>query len=136
MIYFYDKYLDEARKVIRESHELRDVANDLHRLDEKKRLIEWAYTNPVSYNDLQQILKQARELDFEIRKKYPTIDRMLEAAERFPKMPRMIEPGNHEKSMPAEHTLLEQDHYGILCHTLLKKGITSRIEEIISHVVV
>jgi len=43
MIYFYDKYLDEARKSIQESRELRNVENDLHRLDEKMRMIEQAY---------------------------------------------------------------------------------------------
>ena len=107
----------------------------MQKLDEKKRLIEWACTHPVSYNDMHQILKQARELNFEIRKKYPTIDKMLAAAEKFPKRPRISRPGDNEKSRSLEeHTLLEQDQYGILCHTLLKKGITSRIEEFISHV--
>ena len=134
MVYFYDKYLGEARKAIQESRELRDAEIDLQKLDEKMRLIEQACIYLATNDDMQHILRQARELNCEIRKKYPTIDKMLEIAEKFPKMPRTIRRGDKEAFRPMEYSLLEQDKYGILCHTLLKKGITKTIEEIISHV--
>lgn len=134
MIYFYDKYLDEARKSIQESRELRDVENDLHRLDEKMRMIEQAYLYLLPNDDIQYILKQARDLNCEIRKKYPTIDKMLDTAEKFPKRPRTIRTSHKEVVRPDEYTWLEQDKYGILCHMIIKKGITKTIEEIISHV--
>ena len=77
MVYFYDKYLGEARKAIQESRELRDAEIDLQKLDEKMRLIEQACIYLATNDDMQHILRQARELNCEIRKKYPTIDKML-----------------------------------------------------------
>lgn len=134
MIYFYDKYLDEARKSIQESRELWDVENDLRKLDEKMCMIEQACIYSVTNENILHILKQARDLNCEIRKKYLTIDKMLDIAEKLPKRPRTIKSSHKEFVRPDEYTWLEQDKYGILCHTIIKKGITKTIEEIISHV--
>ena len=122
MIYFKQNLTTQALSMIKEQKELSDVLNDLSRIDQAKNEF---YTHAG--------LQQARNLDAEMRKKYPMIDLMLNTANRF----KLNFPANTKRpamNEPEELTNLQQDRYGIICDTLLKKGITSSVEEYIDHI--
>ena len=97
---------------------------------------------PVEYSDLisdrdersRQYKKQrAWELNEELRKKYPAIDRMLAVADRLSPSYAPLQTAA-AAGETAEYRVLQQDYLGILCHVLLKKGITQNIEQIIENV--
>ena len=120
MIHFDNNLVKEAFKIAHEAHELSDVANDLNRINTVLS------TTPTIEN-----LFEARRLDNELRKKYPTIDKMLAIANSYPII-RVASQSNTQNS--PEYSNLNQDYFGILCYVLLKKGITSSIEQFIEKV--
>ena len=76
-----------------------------------------------------------RQLNSELREKYPIIDQLLDIADR---MPRIIHyspySNNSTRNQTNEAAYLQQDHVGILCHVLMKKNIIREIEEWIDYV--
>ncbi|MBE5861979.1 MAG: hypothetical protein E7295_03920 [Lachnospiraceae bacterium] len=133
MIYFNNYYIYEACSIIHESKEFFDLKEDLSRIDEKIKNIQRTFINHTNDFEVQEVLRQARELDEHLRRKYPTINKMLKIANSLPIRSRQFAPKN-VTTKPTEVVLLEQDIYGILCDTILKKGVTRSIEEIIEYV--
>ena len=120
MIHFDNNLAKEAFKIAHEAHELSDVANDLNRINTVLS------TTPTIEN-----LFEAQRLDNELRKKYPTIDKMLEIANSYPII--RVASQSNTQDLP-EYANLKQDYFGILCDVLLKKGITTSIEQFIEKV--
>ena len=133
MICFKNFYIYEACKIIHESKEFFDIKEDLSKIDEKIKNIQRTYIGYANDHEVQEALRQARELDDHLRRKYPSINKMINIASSFPVRPRQSVVGN-AITKPMEEVLLEQDIYGILCNTILKKGVTKSIEEIIEYV--
>ena len=120
MIHFDNNLAKEAFKIAHEAHELSDVANDLNRINTVLS------TTPTIEN-----LFEAQRLDNELRKKYPTIDKMLAIANSYPMS--AVASQSNVQDLP-EYANLKQDYYGILCYVLLKKKITTSIEQFIEKV--
>ena len=120
MIHFDNNLVKEAFKIAHEAHELSDVANDLNRIN--------ALLSTIA---TMEVLYEAQRLDYELRKKYPTIDKMLAIANNYPIA--MVASQSNTQELP-EYANLKQDYFGILCHVLLKKKITTSIEQFIEKV--
>lgn len=116
-IYFASDLEMRVWKAIKEAYDCADVKNDLDR-------IQW--TIQCGTNG------QAGYLDREMRQKYPMIDYMLQAANHFPARPAKYCVETATSSL--EKSNLEQDYWGILCDTAVKKGIKKRVEKCIDHV--
>ena len=67
-----------------------------------------------------------------MRQKYPTIDYMLQVANHFPARPARYCVETAASSF--EKSNLEQDYWGILCDTAVKKGIKETLEGCIDRV--
>ncbi len=117
MIHFDNNLVKEAFKIAHEAHELSDVAYDLNRIDSVLS------TTPTLEN-----LFEAQRLDNELRERYPTIDRMLAIANSYPMA--TVASQSNTQDLP-EYANLKQDYFGILCYVLLKKEITTSIEQFI-----
>ena len=120
MIHFDNNLAKEAFKIAHEAHELSDVANDLNRINTVLS------TTPTIEN-----LFESQRLDIELREKYPTIDKMLAIANSYPTATSVSQSNTQE--LP-EYANLKQDYFGILCYVLLKKQLTSSIEQFIERV--
>ena len=96
------------------------MANDLNRINTVLS------TTPTIEN-----LFDAQRLDNELREKYPTIDKMLAIANSYQMV--TVASQSNPQELP-EYANLKQDYFGILCYVLLKKEITSSIEQFIEKV--
>lgn len=139
MIFFKAELNYKALKLIKESHDLLDVATDLDKIDQAQNNIDryamdyQKSPNEVSLANYQTSLYNANNLDEELRKKYPTIDLMLNIANDLPKITFARSSGNAVVK-PQEYRALSQDRCGIKCHVLIKKEIISHAEQFIDHV--
>ena len=120
MIHFDNNLAKEAFKIAHEAHELSDVANDLNKIN----II-------LSTKTTKQNLSEAKRLDKELREKYPTIDKMLAIANSYPTA--TVASQSNTQELP-EYANLKQDYFGILCYVLLKREITTSIEQFIEKV--
>lgn len=118
-IYFASDLAERTLKALTETHEDMDVMNDLKRI---QQMIQYG-TN-----------EQARALDREMRKKYPMIDCLLQAADNIPAQAHFSIYCGQGITVSPEKSNLEQDYWGILCDTAIKKGIKRSIEDCIDHV--
>ncbi len=116
-IYFASDLAERTLKALMEAHDCADVKKDLDRI---RQMIQYG-TN-----------EQARALDQEMRQKYPMIDYMLQTTNRFPARPARYCVETAASSF--EKSNLEQDYWGILCDTAVKRGIKRRLEDCIDHV--
>ena len=126
MIHFKSYLVAQAEKVIMESHDMAETANDLYR-------IKSAINTISSPNGLLV----ARQIDTEMRQKYPMIDEMLRIANHMPHFQnaaRVSIPQTSTYAETEECAALRQDMYGILCETLIKKGYTHSVEQFIERV--
>ena len=133
MIHFKESYFGEARKIVNELRDFSDVKEDLNKIDNLRDQIDMAVHNHFGIDEMNYILQKARELNDALRRKYPIIDEMLQVANRVP-VKRATPVLNQGEQKPIEYVMLEQDRCGILCHMVLKKGLTQSIEEIIAWV--
>ena len=122
MIYFQDDLFRVATEYVKDLHELRDVKQDLERIEDA------VYNIGSVGGEIH-----ADGLDKELRLKYPTIDMMLTVANG---MPKVIENGKRSdlKGSPEVVERLRQDRCGILCDVLLGKEIVKSMEECIEKV--
>ena len=120
MIRFDNNLAKEEFKIAHETHELSDVANDLNRINT-------VLSAPTTIENLFE----AQRLDNELREKYPTIDKMLAIANSYPIA--TVTSQSNTQDLP-EYANLKQDYFGILCYVLLKKEITTSIEQFIERV--
>ena len=114
MIYFYDELVRRTLETIKEAYDCADVLNDLNRIEQE-----------IANIKLNGNLFMATQLDQEMRKKYPCIDRLIDFANSIP-----IPSVRVKKSYSANEaiiTSLNQDYYGILCDTAIKKQIIQSI---------
>lgn len=118
-IYFASDLAEQTLKALTETHEDMDVMNDLNRI---KQMIQCG-TN-----------EQARALDQEMRQKYPMIGYMLQAADNIPAQAHSSIYCGQGIMVSPEKSNLEQDYWGILCDTAIKKGIKRSIEDCIDHI--
>lgn len=125
MIYFHQNLAKKAIKAIEETHELLEIKSGIADIDATIGKIR----NCMSYENLQA----AQNLDRTLRKKYSTIALMLEVADKM--APLSLNVGYAQQNEIPEITKLTQDRCGILCHTLLKKGIIGKTEDFIEKVV-
>ncbi len=116
-IYFASDLRERTLKALMEAHDCADVKKDLDRIQQ---------TIQCGTNE------QAGYLDRELRQKYPMIDYMLQAANHFPARPAKYCVETATSSL--EKSNLEQDYWGILCDTAVKKGIKKTLEGCIDHV--
>ena len=120
MIHFKPYLVNEALKIAHEAQELSNVLTDIDRIN----------VALTDVPDTENLIK-ARMLDHELRSKYDTIDKMIAIANSFP-----VTSANSQ-SIPndlPEHANLRQDYYGILCDVLIKKQVTTSIEQFIKTV--
>ena len=126
MIHFKSYLVAQAEKVIMESHDMAETANDLYR-------IKSAINTISSPNGLLV----ARQIDTEMRKKHPMIDEMLRIADLMPHYTNIVQVPNPNANVQVdtvEYKALMQDKYGILCEALIKKGYTRSVEHFIEKV--
>lgn len=131
MIYFKEMYITQAKKIIEgpfhqaeEIKEFSDIRNDLKRIAQAERHL---HSNSGR--------EAARQLNSELREKYPIIDQLLDIADRMPRIIHYSPYSNNSTRNPTnEAAYLQQDRVGILCHVLMKKNIIREIEEYIDYV--
>lgn len=116
-IYFASDLAERTLKALTGTHEDMDVMNDLNKIQQ---------TIQCGTNE------QAGYLDREMRQKYPMIGYMLQTTNRFPARPARYYVDAAASSY--EKSNLEQDYWGILCDTAIKKGIKGKLEDCIDHV--
>lgn len=118
MIYFYDSLVAKTLDTIKEAHDCADILNDLNRIQQAKKYLgcsgDWTAAN---------------QLDQELRQKYPCIDNMVTFTNCFP----VPAPPVQRIFSASEAVIanLEQDYYGILCGTAIKKQLIHNIREFI-----
>lgn len=116
-IYFTAGLFENTLRIIRESHDCRDVANDLERI---QKTIDYGFDF------------EAAELDNYLRRKYPIIDKMLNIADSIQVH---SYPGDSDTvSQSSYKSRLEQDYCGILCQVSIEKGFAQNLESCIDHV--
>lgn len=133
MIYFRESYISEAYKIIDELREFSDTRDDLQKIEGMKQRIKIAIYSRASVSEMNNVLQHAKNLNDELNRKYPIIQQMLQCANGL-KRTHSTNSMDTSDNIPDAYKMLEQDRCGILCHTLLKKGITNTIEETIEHV--
>ncbi len=121
MIYFNKDLIKSVLDLAKEAHDCADVLKDLDRIND-------AIANIQNYDGFGQ----ARELDKELRDKYPCIDVMLGVAQT-------MSSGFSGQAQSSSYSLLEisnlnQDYHGIICGTAVKKGIVHEIKDMIERV--
>ena len=121
MIYFYDDLVEKTVETIKEAYDCADILNDLKRINQ-------AITNIKLYGNWSA----ADHLDQELRQKYPCIDNMVDFANSIPVPVQRVK----KNYSPSEAVLsnLEQDYFGILCDTAIKKQMVHSIKEFIKNV--
>ena len=104
-------------KALKDAKDCTDIKNDLDR---------------INYTIIHGSEQAAWNLDYELRKKYPTINVMLQTADALkPPVPSYFAP---VQSAPSAKTNLRQDYWGIICDVAISKGIKERIEDCIDHI--
>lgn len=121
MIYFKKDLIKTVLDAAKEAHDCADVLKDLDRIND-------AIANIQNYNGL----KQARELDKELRAKYPCIDTMLDVAQAM--LSGLSGQAQSSSCSSPEAANLNQDYYGIICGTAIKKSIVHEIKDMIEQV--
>lgn len=121
MVYFYDDLVKKTVETIKEADDCADILKDLKRINQ-------TITNAKSYGNWSV----AAQLDRELRQKYPCINKMVDFANSVSlQIPR--EKKNCSVS-DAVLSNLNQDYYGILCDTAIKKRLVHSIKEFIKSV--
>lgn len=118
-IYFTSDLEIQVLKAIKEAYDCADVKNDLDR-------IRWTIQRGTN--------EQAGYLDREMRQKYPMIDYMLQVANHFPAQAHSQGYCGKGITESLEKSNLEQDYWGILCDTAVKKKIKETLERCIDRV--
>lgn len=116
-IYFTAGLFENVLRIIKESHDCWDVANDLARIQ-----------NTIDYGSDYE----AAELDDYLRGKYLIINTMLNIADSMPAHPASANPDATSQS--SYKSMLVQDRCGILCQIAIEKGLKQDLKSCIDHV--
>ncbi len=126
MIHFIAAIQSKTLEIVKEAHDCADVLHDLERIGQAK-------ANVYSFGGIFA----ANQLDQELRRKYPTIDLMLNIADTMrtnPLLPSSPQACHARSAEEAAIDNLQQDYCGILCDTAVKKGLTHELKECIKSV--
>ena len=122
MIHFYSTIQSKTLEIIKEAHDCIDIFLDLNRIEQAEANLYNPYVG----------VSAADQLDRELRRKYPTIDKMLDLANT------LLPPSPQVSSIRSEEdralSNLNQDYCGILCDTAVKKGLARSIKDCIESV--
>ena len=121
MIYFYDELIARTLKTIKESYDCADILNDLNRINQA-----------IENVNLHGNCTAAYQLDQELRQKYPCINKMVDVANSMPTP--ALRARRMYSASEASISDLNQDRYGILCDTAIKKQLVHNIKEFIKDV--
>jgi len=123
MIYFHDELIEKTLKIIQMSNTYIDVLNDLIKI---QKMWDNVCQNGISIDAVQ--------LHISMKRKYPTIEKMLDVADKMPS--RKLSTRSNEPYTPQNQMLnsLRQDYYGIIIDTGIKEKIKNTIEEFIREV--
>lgn len=116
-IYFAEGLFENVLRIIKESHDYLDVANDL-------KAIQNTIHNGSDFD--------AINLDDYLRRKYPIINTMLNIADSMPAHPASANPDATSQS--SYKSMLVQDRCGILCQVAIDKGLEQDLKSCIDHV--
>lgn len=119
MIYFSKNVVAEVLKTIKENRDCADVANDLIKISNMIHDVQTGFH-----------LEEARQLNEVLRLKYPAIDQMLRVAQTL----NPCVPSQHGIATSVEAECLQQDYYGILYDTAMKKSLIAGIQDYIESV--
>ena len=119
MIHFYENLVAKTLETVKSAYDCVDVSHDLLRINE-------AIENAKQGNWIT-----GADLDQEMRRKYPVINRMDQFATALSTP--IMNPQKYSNSAIVLSNLNE-DYYGILCETAIKKGIVRNIKEFIQSV--
>lgn len=121
MIYFENDIVTKTLETIKDTYECMDILKDLNQIEQTIEKVKF-------YGDWFE----AEKLDRKLRQKYPCIDVMINIANsmRIP-LPRIKK--NYSVS-EAVISNLNQDYYGILCDTAIKKQLICNTNEFIKAV--
>ena len=122
MIHFYSTIQSKTLEIIKEAHDCADILQDLNRIEYAKANLYTVYGGVFA----------ADQLDRELRKKYPTIEKMLDLANTM--LPPSPQASNIRSEEDRAISSLNQDYCGILCDTAVKKGLAKRIKDCIESV--
>ena len=122
MIHFYSTIQSKTLEIIKEAHDCADVLLDLNRIEQAEANLYNPYIG----------VSAADQLDRELRRKYPTIDKMLDLANTL--LPPSPQASNIRSEEDRALSNLNQDYCGILCDTAVKKGLARSIKDCIESV--
>ena len=122
MIHFYSTIQNRTLEIIKEAHDCADVFRDLNRIEQVGANVYTVYGG----------VSAAKQLDHELRQKYPTIDKMLDLANTM--LPPSPQASNIRSEEDRAISNLNQDYCGILCDTAVKKGLAKSIKDCIESV--
>lgn len=120
MIHFVQDLYDRSLKEIMDMADVLTDFNDIERIINSKWTLE--------------ILNEAYRLHQKLLVKYPTINLMLDTAEKMQRRSANCGGSATQSNIPAEIKALNQDKYGILSDVLLKKSIIKSVDEFIDYV--
>lgn len=115
-IYFIPELQKTVLQTLSEIHEFTEAIKDINDINET-----------IAYGTEDQ----ARLLDIQLRKKYPTIDRMIAVVNS---MPRSSGSFNDTLNAYSYKVDLDEDRWGIICDIALKKGIKENLRDLIVRV--
>lgn len=127
MIHIKNSISCQVLKTIKEAYDCADVLNDLEKINNVKNNL----SNSLTNQQLIQAENEAIKLDNALRQKYRCINELICIGNS------MLAPFNQNNRSNKGATLVEmldQDYYGILCETAIKKGIIHKVEEYIDYV--
>lgn len=122
MIHFFSAIQNSTLEIIKEARDCADVLRDLSQIEQAKANLFGGYGAVFGAN----------QLDRELRKKYPTIDMMLDIANTM--LPPSPQVSRIRSEVDQAIANLNQDYCGILCDTAVKKGLVKSIKDCIESV--
>lgn len=115
-IYFIPELQKTVLQTLLETHEFTEAIKDINDINET-----------IAYGTEDQ----ARLLDIQLRKKYPTIDRMIAVANSMPRSSGSLNDALNAYSYKVD---LDEDRWGIICDIALTKGIKENLRDLIVRV--
>lgn len=130
MIYFKEMYIIQAKEMIykpfHQAEEIKEFIGIRKDLDRIAQAGQHLHSNSGR--------EAARQLDLELREKYPIINQMLDIANGIPRKISSLCNSNSTRNSTREAAYLQQDYYGILCYFLMKNKVIGKVEECIDYV--
>ena len=111
---------EQVLEHVKEAYDLTDVKHDLERIEKAVYNNHWPYA-------------EAESLDREMRRKYPTINAMVQLVNVLSTLPPYQNSVGKTNVVPYTEDL-NLDYFGIICDVAIKKGIKETIEDCILYI--